>query len=88
VGSKRLGQVRFQAFSGDHQGATIPHLHAFVASGEVVVELLPHGDVRLSQAHGSPIRGAVTAREVRIVLETARDNYELLVTLWKTSQLR
>jgi hypothetical protein len=88
VGSVRVGQVRFQAISGDHAGARIPHLHAFVGSGEVVVELLKGGDVRLSAAHGSPVRGVVTAREQRLVLETARDSHKLLVRLWKASQSR
>jgi hypothetical protein len=86
VGSKRVGQVRFRAISGDHSGAAIPHLHADIGSGEVVVELLPKGDVRLSRAHGAPIRGTVTARELRVVLETAREAFDDLVTLWKASQ--
>ncbi len=50
------------------------------------MELLPSGDVRLSQAHGDPIRGTVTTRELRIVLETARDAHEDLMELWKASQ--
>lgn len=86
MGSKRVGEVRFQAISGDHAGAAIPHLHAFIGSGEVVVELLLDGDVRLSEAHGAPVRGAVTARELRIALETARDHHETLIILWKASQ--
>lgn len=88
MGSRRVGQVRFRAISGDHSGAAIAHLHADIGSGEVVVELLPNGDVRLSQAHGAPIRGAVTTRELRIVLETARDAFDDLMTLWKASQPR
>ena len=86
VGSKRVGQVRFRAISGDHKGARVPHLHADIGSGEVVVEFLAHGAVRLSKAHGEPIRGRVTARELRLVLEAARDAYDELVALWKASQ--
>jgi len=85
VGSKRIGQVRFRAISGDHAGASVPHLHADIGTGEVVVEFLLDG-VRLSEAHGAPIRGAVTARELRVVLETARDSYDELLALWKASQ--
>jgi hypothetical protein len=85
VGSKRIGQVRFRAISGDHAGAAIPHLHADIGSGEVVVELFPDG-VRLSEAHGTPIRGPVTTSELRVVLETARDSYDDLLALWKASQ--
>jgi hypothetical protein len=84
----RVGEVRLQAISGDHPGAPTPHLHAFIGSGEVVIELLLNGDVRLSRAHGAPIRGTVSAREQRIVLETARDNHEVLILLWKASQPR
>jgi hypothetical protein len=52
VGSRRVGQVRFRAISGDHPGATIAHLHADIGSGEVIVELLPNGEC------GSPERTA------------------------------
>ena len=88
VGSKRIGQVRFRAISGDHARAAVPHLHADIGSGEVVVELLPDGAVNLSKAHGDPIRGKITVRELRVVLETARDAYEELMSLWKASQPR
>ena len=86
VGSRRVGQVRFRAISGDHAGAALPHLHADIGSGEVVVEFISGGDVRLSQAHGAPIRGRVTEREIRIVLLAARDEFDALVDLWKASQ--
>ena len=88
MGSRRVGQVRFRAISGDHPGATVPHLHADIGSGEVIIELLPAGAVRLSAAHGDPIRGTVTTHELRIVLETARDAYSDLMNLWKASQPR
>jgi hypothetical protein len=86
VGSKRIGQVRFRAISGDHAGANIPHLHSDIGSGEVLIELLPDGTVRLSRAHGEPIRGRVTMNEVRLVLRTARDAFEDLIGLWEASQ--
>ncbi|MHB1770040.1 MAG: DUF4160 domain-containing protein [Minisyncoccota bacterium] len=86
MGSRRFGQVRFRAISGDHVGAPAPHLHADIGGGEVVIELLPGGAVRLSAAHSDPIRGKVTARELRIVLETARDAHSGLMNLWKASQ--
>lgn len=88
MGSRRIGQVRFRAISGDHSGAKIPHLHADIGSGEVVVEFLAQGAVRLSKAHGEPIRGRVTAHELRLVLEAARDTYDELIALWKASQPR
>lgn len=88
MGSKRFGQVRFRAISGDHAGAEIPHLHADIGSGEVVVEFLSSGIVRVSEAHGEPIRGRVSARELRIVLDTARDAADELVALWEASRHR
>lgn len=83
-----MGRVRFRAISGDHSGAHIPHLHADIGSGEVIVEFLADETVRLSKSHGDPIRGRVTTREVRIVLEAARDSYDELIRLWKASQPR
>ncbi len=88
MGSKRVGQVRFRAIWGDHAGAAVPHLHADIGSGEAIVEFLASGAVRLSKAHGEPIRGRVTARELRVVLEAARDTYDELIALWKASQPR
>lgn len=69
-------------------GAAVPHLHADIGSGEVIVELLPDGSVRLSEAHGAPIRGQITMRELRVVLKTAGDAYLELVNLCKASQQR
>ncbi len=86
MGSKRIGQVRFRAISGDDRGASIPHLHADIGSGEVIVEFLPDGTVRLSEAHGDSIRGRVTMNELRIVLETSHESYDTLMLLWKASQ--
>ncbi|MBC5810034.1 MAG: DUF4160 domain-containing protein [Candidatus Eremiobacteraeota bacterium] len=87
MGSKRFGQVRFRAISGDHAGAAIQHLHADIGSGEVVIELLSGGGVRLSSAHGTPIRGKITERELKVVLATAADNHEELEQLWKAGQV-
>ena len=86
VGSRRIGQVRFRAISGDHAEAKHPHLHADIGSGELVIEFLEDGDVRLSTAHGDPIRGKVTVSEQRVVFRIARDNFDVLIALWKESQ--
>ena len=64
----------------------MPHVHAFIGSGEMVVELLTNGDARLSLAHGAPIRGTITSREERTVLRAAKDYHEALMLLWKASQ--
>ncbi len=81
------GSVKF-AFKRSRvttQGAATPHLHAFVGSGEIVIELVD-GAARPSLAHGSPIRGTVTRNEVRLVLAAAGSAYDRLVALWKESQ--
>lgn len=86
MGSKRIRGVLFRVFSGEHAGAAVPHVHAKIASGELVVELLPQGDIRLSQAHRSSTRGKITESEKRHVLLVARDAYDELVVLWRMSQ--
>jgi len=86
MGSRRIRGVRFRAISGDHAGGPIPHLHADIGAGEVVVELLPERVVRLSQLHRASVRGNVTQSERRRVLEIARDAFDELIALWEASQ--
>lgn len=74
-----------QSLFGDHAGSAVPHLHAYIGSGEVVLELVS-GGVRLSAAHSEPIRGRVTKNELWSVLRTARDSYQELLELWEASQ--
>jgi len=78
--------VRFRAISGDHAGAAVPHLHADIGDGQVVIELLADGNVRLSHARAEPTKGNVTASNIRMVLTTACENYDVLLALWKKSQ--
>lgn len=75
----------FRVISGDHAGSSVPHIHADIGSGEVIVELVA-GGVRLSNAHFAPIRGKVTRNEVRIVLAAASEHYDDLIELWEESQ--
>jgi Domain of unknown function (DUF4160) len=77
--------VLFRVISGDHAGSSIPHVHADIGSGEVIVELVA-GGVRLSNAHLASIRGRVTRNEVRVVLRTASEYYDDLFALWEESQ--
>ncbi len=86
MGSKRVGQVRFMAIPGDHAGSAVPHLHAFIGSGQVVIELLAGNRVGLSTAHALPTRGKVTKNEVRIVLATAHAAFDDLLALWEEAQ--
>ncbi len=86
MGSRHIRGVRFQAMCGDHARAVIPHFHAHVGGGEVIVELLPDGKARLSKAHRSPIRGKVSPRDARLVLCIAEDAHDELIILWRISQ--
>jgi hypothetical protein len=86
MGSRRIGGVRFQALSGDHAGAAIPHLHAFVGGAEVIVELLPDGKARTSHAHRASIYGKVSASDLRRVIRIAEAAYAELIMLWRMSQ--
>jgi hypothetical protein len=86
MGSRHIRGVRFQAISGDHPGASVPHVHAYVGSGQVLVELLPWGEVRVSKAHRSSIRGIISLSEERHVLLIAKSAYDELMALWRMSQ--
>jgi hypothetical protein len=85
VGSAQFGQVLYEAISGDHASARLPHLHAYIGSGEAVIEL-DDGVVRLSVAHGAPIRGYLKKSELRRIIHGAVDNYDALLELWRMSQ--
>ena len=82
----RIRGVRFRAIPGDHVGAAIPHLHAYTAGGEMIIELLPWRAVRASQVHVLATRGKVPVSERRRVLRIAQDAYDELIVLWRTSQ--
>jgi hypothetical protein len=85
VGSAKFGEVLYEAISGDHAGARIPHIHAYIGSGEAIIEL-DNGVVRLSLAHGAPIRGNLKKSELRRIIVGAVDNYDALLELWRVSQ--
>jgi hypothetical protein len=51
-----------------------------------MIELLADGDVRLSHAHKTVVRGPVTASEQRLVLRIASNFYDELMELWDASQ--
>ena len=51
----------------------------------MIIELLPDGNVQLSHAHEAPVRGHVTRRELRLVLENAVEAFPDLLALWKAA---
>lgn len=79
----RVDGVEFRAIDDGQPGGAVPHFHAFIGDGEVVVDMLPAGEVVLSPVHGDPICGTVTPPELKTVLNAARKSHALLIELWR-----
>jgi Domain of unknown function (DUF4160) len=74
----RVGEVRFRVYPQDH----LPrHIHAFVGSGEVIVDLRTDGSVALADRPDAVFR--VTRGEVRKVLKAAAAAFEKLAAAWE-----
>jgi hypothetical protein len=86
VGSTRIGGVWFQIYSGDHAGATIPHVHAKFGEGEVVIELFEDRTVAPSSVHKIAIDPPVKKSDVRKALRIAAKAYDDLLKLWEESR--
>jgi hypothetical protein len=71
-------EVRFIAYPQDHEPR---HVHGFIGSGEVIVDLRLDGSVALARRDDA-VRG-VTRSEVRKVLEAAERRYHQLVAHWE-----
>jgi hypothetical protein len=65
------------------RAAPIPHAHARFDHGEVIIELLDGGTVRLSSAHRAAVLGDVKRIDVRKALDAAEAAYDLLLAEWK-----
>jgi hypothetical protein len=78
MGTIRVAGIRFFARPLDHDP---PHVHAFTGSGEVIVELLGNGRVRLSDRDDA-VRGA-TLSDVKKSLKAAAAAHSMLFDLWK-----
>jgi hypothetical protein len=76
VGSVKGRGVLFRVLPNDHPGAPVPHVHAWIGAGEVVIELMPDRTVRLSERHPVPVRGDVKRSEVRKALNEAAEHYD------------
>ncbi|HZO94798.1 MAG TPA: DUF4160 domain-containing protein [Candidatus Baltobacteraceae bacterium] len=84
MGSKNVRGVRFQCYSGDHAGASIPHVHAHFNEGDVDIELLADRSIRLSEQHKADPH--VKANDVRKALRAAAAGYDDLLELWENSR--
>ncbi len=85
MGSKRVGGVKFQSYSGDHEGAPTPHVRAHFNEGDVDIELLPDRSIRLSKQHKTDPH--VKMNDMRRALRAAADGYDDLIELWEKSRL-
>lgn len=79
MGSARFGQVRFQAYPQDHEPC---HIHAFIGSGEVIIELRTADQTVVLADRDDNVNGAKRS-EVRRVLDTARDHFDELIAKWE-----
>jgi hypothetical protein len=79
MGSVRGRGVLFRVQPRDHADAPIPHVHAWIGCGEVVIELMPDRSVRLSAKHPLPVRGDLKRSEVRKALNQAAEYYDTLI---------
>lgn len=79
MGTIRGRGVLLKVNPRDHPQAKAPHVHAWVGSGEVVIELMRDRSVRLSEQHSLPIRGNVKRSDVNKALAEAARCYDLIM---------
>jgi hypothetical protein len=79
----RVDGIEFRAIDDGQPSGAVPHFHAFTENGEIVIDMLPAGEVVLSPVHGDPIRGTVTPPELKMVLDAARKSHASLLKLWR-----
>jgi hypothetical protein len=79
MGSIRWREVLFKVRPRDHETAPVPHVHAWIGSGEVTIELMPDRTVRISRQHRLPVRGRLKRSEITQALDGAVRCYDLLI---------
>jgi hypothetical protein len=78
VSGFRVGEVHFQVWPQDHEPR---HVHAFVGSGEVIIDLLADGTVDLADRPDA-VRGNIKRSEIRKVLQAADRHFHALAAKW------
>ena len=74
----RVGEVRFRVYPQDH----LPrHVHGFIGSGEVIVDLRADGSVALANRRNAVSH--VTRVEVKKVLAAAAGAFDQLTEAWE-----
>jgi hypothetical protein len=74
----RVGEVRFRVYPQDHQPR---HVHGFIGTGEVIVDLRADGSVALADRADAVYR--VTRAEVKKVLAAAAGAFDRLAAAWE-----
>ena len=87
VGSRILSGVRFQVYSGDHDGAATPNVHACFPEGDVVIEIYRDKSVAVSTAHKDQSIRASKKPQIKRALKVAAASIEPLLALCGESNL-
>lgn len=79
MGSRRFGGILFIAHPRDHDP---PHVHAYVGSARLILELTIDGRVVLGERSRT---GRATRSDIRRALEIAAENFAALLDLWENA---
>ena len=80
MGSKSVDGVHFRCYSLEHPP---PHVHAFYAGHEVIIELLADGTVRVA-GRKDAISPKASSSDVRYMLDLAHIHAAELMELWRS----
>ena len=80
MGSIRFSEVRFAAYSMDHEPR---HVHGFYAEVEVIADLRADGNVSLANRTDAVRPGSGSKSDVRHILTIAAKHFDDLVLLWE-----
>lgn len=79
MGSLTFDGIQFVVYSNDHPPR---HIHGFLSETEVIVDLLPNGDVMLADRKDAIRPRNAKRSDIRKVLLSAAFHFEALVMLW------
>lgn len=77
----RVREVLFRVYPQDHTHRAHRHVHGFIGSGAVIVDLLADGSVQLAKRKDAALH--VTRSDVRKVLMEAAEGFDRLVAAWE-----
>lgn len=80
MGSLTFGGVLFVVYSNDHPPR---HVHGFSGESEVIVDLLPDGNVALADRKDAIRPRAAKRSDIKKVLSSAASHFDELIALWE-----